>query len=85
MRTELGLNPSGFWLDMNDISNFIPGERDDNELCPRANSVIPPKVKKILDDTRYIPYSVGGDGVSLANKTLTISTKHYSENDGFLI
>ena len=69
MYTKLKLNPSGYWIDMNENSNFIPGERSDTginniyclEECPPANPITPPLVKPEIDDSIYIPFSVSGE------------------------
>lgn len=84
MKTVLNLNPTGFWIDMNENSNFIPGERHIDEECPEANPKTPPAVKREIDDNLYIPYHVAGDR-NLANKTVTMSTQHYSGADALMI
>lgn len=33
MNTVLNTNPTGFWIDMNENSNFIAGERHINGRC----------------------------------------------------
>jgi alpha-glucosidase (family GH31 glycosyl hydrolase) len=84
MNTVLNTNPTGFWIDMNENSNFIAGERHINEECPEANPVSPPSVKPEIDDNLYIPFHVAGDR-NLANKTTTMSTMHYNGSDAYLI
>lgn len=58
---------------MNEISSFIAGERGNNEICPPAEPDSPPPVKPEIDDSTYLPFSVAGEGMNLANKTLTMS------------
>jgi hypothetical protein len=41
-------------------------------------------VKREIDDNLYLPYHVAGVK-SLADKTLTMSTKHYNGNDALLV
>jgi len=57
-----GMEPSGWWIDMNEMASFIPGERNtvDNENCYGANPPSPPPVKKEIDDRLWFPVEVTG-------------------------
>ena len=54
------MEPSGWWIDMNEMASFIPGERntESNENCPGANPPSPPPVKEKVDDRLWFPFSV---------------------------
>jgi alpha-glucosidase len=56
MRTVLNTNPGGYWIDMNEYSSFIAGERHIEEECPGANPPYTPSVKPEIDDNLYLPY-----------------------------
>lgn len=43
---------------MNEVSNFIPGERSPIEECPGANPPEPAKLKPQLNDSDYLPFHV---------------------------
>lgn len=79
MRDTLKVSPGGYWIDMNELASFIPGERDtkNDEDCYGANPPAPPIVKEAIDDRLYVPVTVSGTK-ALADKTITLSTKHYS-------
>lgn len=51
------MHPSGWWIDMNEMASFIPGERNtvDNEDCYGANPPSPPPVKGEIDDRLWFP------------------------------
>jgi hypothetical protein len=68
---------------MNEVSNFIPGERSNKEECPPANPPAPLVVKPELDDTRTLPFQVGD--VALAYKSISLATQHYSGSDAIFI
>lgn len=84
MRTVLHTEPSGYWIDMNEFASFIEGERSPNEECPGASPPSPPPYKKDVDDNVYLPYHVSAP-FNLANKTVTLSTRHYNKKDAVLI
>jgi alpha-glucosidase (family GH31 glycosyl hydrolase) len=48
MYTKLNLNPMGYWVDMNENSNFIHGERNAVEECPGADKAT--AIKPEVDD-----------------------------------
>lgn len=52
MRDVLKTEPSGYWIDMNELASFIHGERDVmiNEPCPGANPPFPLTTKPDVDD-----------------------------------
>jgi hypothetical protein len=43
---------------MNEVSNFIPGERTSAEECLGANPPEPAKLKPELNDNNYLPFHV---------------------------
>ena len=84
MRDKLNTEPSGYWIDMNEFASFIEGEKAPNEECPPANPLAPPPYKKEVDDKEFLPYHVSGP-ISLANKTVTLTTQHYNASDALLV
>ncbi len=42
------IEPSGFWIDMNEFSNFINGELDEKEVCIMPNDPNAPVDEKYL-------------------------------------
>lgn len=57
---SLSMEPSGWWIDMNEMASFIPGERDteSNEDCYGANPPSPAPVKEKVDDRLWFPFLV---------------------------
>lgn len=86
MRDDLKTEPSGYWIDMNELASFIHGERNTlkNEDCPGANPISPLTTKPEIDDTLYLPVSVAGENL-LGAKTATLKTLHYGGPDALLI
>jgi len=70
---------------MNELSNFIPGERSPTEECPGATPPIPPEIKSQVDYRNFLPFNVDGDDSPLSYKSTTVTTQHYSGSDGLLI
>ncbi|CAD8121804.1 unnamed protein product [Paramecium sonneborni] len=85
MREE-GMEPSGWWIDMNEMASFIPGERDtkNDEPCYGADPPIPAPVKPEIDDRLWFPVLVTGSQ-PLAHKTVTLNAVHYGKEDGVLL
>lgn len=80
------MEPSGWWIDMNEMASFIPGERntETNEDCYGANPPSPPPVKPEIDDRLWYPVLVT-DGNPLAHKTASLNAEHYGKEDGVLL
>ncbi|CAK60798.1 unnamed protein product (macronuclear) [Paramecium tetraurelia] len=85
---DQGMEPSGWWIDMNEMASFIPGERDTSaavdEACYGANPPSPPPVKKEIDDRLWFPVLVTGFQ-PLAHKTVSLNAVHYGKEDGVLL
>lgn len=87
MKDTLQTNPGGYWIDMNELASFIPGELNSSDpaaTCPGATPIKPPVILPVLDDRRYLPVDVAGEN-PLAHKTVTLDTLHYSGHDAALI
>jgi alpha-glucosidase len=83
MYTKLNTSPMGYWIDMNENSNFIPGELAPGKICPPADNTIPTDPN--VDDRNYLPFNVLGDDVSLSMKSMTLLTSHYNKSDALFI
>ena len=83
MYTVLNTTPMGYWIDMNENSNFINGERGPQEICPMADQTLP--TKATVDDRNFLPFNVLGDDVPLAVKSMSSTTVHYNKSDALFI
>ncbi|KAL4492018.1 hypothetical protein ABPG72_008439 [Tetrahymena utriculariae] len=80
------ITPSGFWIDMNEFSNFINGEISDDEVCIMPNDPNAPIHEAYLgirveDFYSRIPFFVGGIGHPLQEKTMSYDAPKYNSPD----
>jgi alpha-glucosidase len=74
-----GVEPSGLWIDMNEFSNFVDGEKDPSIRCatPFENDT----QRMLFDiDGFDLPFNPVGN-FTLTNRTLSLDAYHYSKED----